>query len=318
MPYFEPNQWKTGAGGIFYNSKAVLGSGASAPTSVLTLNQANSGVTGTVSGLSISSSITGTGATAATAMNISSTVTGVGNVAYGLSLSPTVSSDTNNSMGIRMVPTVDPTAPVSQLLGLNNNWNIGKSTGSNTNSISTAVGNYVRNSVGAGYSGTITNLYAIQIPNTVNSTATITKLVGVAVGEQSGGTNNTNLLVGTSTIPTGDFSIYNPSTRANHFSGSLGIGTTVADKKLEINSATGNNLRLTYNDSNGSAANYVDLLVSSSGDLTVTPSGGDMTLAGTLDVTAYKVGAVAGASGTFTTADAKTVTVTNGLITSIV
>lgn len=53
----------------------------------------------------------------------------------------------------------------------------------------------------------------------------------------------------------------------------LGINTTVPDKALEVNSATGDNLRLTYNDSNGSAANYVDFLVSSSGDLTITPVG---------------------------------------------
>ena len=39
---------------------------------------------------------------------------------------------------------------------------------------------------------------------------------------------------------------------------------------------------------------------------------------GNINATAYKVGTVAGASGTFTTADSKTVTVTNGIITSIV
>lgn len=56
-------------------------------------------------------------------------------------------------------------------------------------------------------------------------------------------------------------------------SGNVGIGTTVADKKLEINSAAGNCLRLTYNDSNGGAANYTDFSVSSAGVLTVAPSG---------------------------------------------
>jgi len=39
---------------------------------------------------------------------------------------------------------------------------------------------------------------------------------------------------------------------------------------------------------------------------------------GTANAVAYQVGGVAGASGTFTTTDGKTVTVTNGLITSIV
>ncbi|HEV7702239.1 MAG TPA: hypothetical protein VGO63_02235, partial [Candidatus Paceibacterota bacterium] len=57
--------------------------------------------------------------------------------------------------------------------------------------------------------------------------------------------------------------------------GYVGIGTTAPDRALEVNSATGINLRLTYNDSNGSAANYADLLVGSSGDLTITASGSD-------------------------------------------
>ena len=64
--------------------------------------------------------------------------------------------------------------------------------------------------------------------------------------------------------------------------GRLGIGTTAPDKQVEINSATGNNLRLTYNDSNGSATNYIDFDVSSTGDLTITPSGGDVLIAGRL------------------------------------
>ncbi len=62
--------------------------------------------------------------------------------------------------------------------------------------------------------------------------------------------------------------------------GKFGFGTTAPDKQVEINSSDGNNLRLTYNDSNGSAANYVDFLVSSSGDLTITPSGGDLAITG--------------------------------------
>ena len=59
-------------------------------------------------------------------------------------------------------------------------------------------------------------------------------------------------------------------------SGNLGIGTSAPDKKLEINSATGANLRLTYNDADGSATNYSDFAMSSGGDLTITASGGDI------------------------------------------
>ncbi|MBU4539600.1 MAG: hypothetical protein KJ689_13560, partial [Bacteroidetes bacterium] len=60
--------------------------------------------------------------------------------------------------------------------------------------------------------------------------------------------------------------------------GLVGIGTTAPGKTLEINAATGGSLRLTYNDSDGSAANYNDFLVGSSGDLTIIASGGDISL----------------------------------------
>lgn len=60
--------------------------------------------------------------------------------------------------------------------------------------------------------------------------------------------------------------------------GTIGINTSAPNRQVEINSATGNCLRLTYNDSDGSATNYVDFLVSSSGDLTLTPSGGDINI----------------------------------------
>lgn len=64
--------------------------------------------------------------------------------------------------------------------------------------------------------------------------------------------------------------------------GLVGIATTAPDRALEINSATGINLRLTYNDANGSAANYADFSTSSGGDLTIAPSGGDTSITGTL------------------------------------
>ena len=65
----------------------------------------------------------------------------------------------------------------------------------------------------------------------------------------------------------------------------FGIGTTGSGKALEINSATGANMRLTYNDADGSAANYADLSTSSSGDLTIAPSGGDTNITGAITTT---------------------------------
>jgi len=55
--------------------------------------------------------------------------------------------------------------------------------------------------------------------------------------------------------------------------GRLGSMTTAPDKQVEINSTTGDALRLTYNDSNGSATHYSDFTVSSAGILSISPSG---------------------------------------------
>ncbi|UCE05144.1 MAG: hypothetical protein JSW07_16205 [bacterium] len=54
--------------------------------------------------------------------------------------------------------------------------------------------------------------------------------------------------------------------------GNVGIGTTGPGRALEVNSADGYNLRLTYSDINGGAANYADFLTSNS-MLTIQTSG---------------------------------------------
>ncbi len=54
--------------------------------------------------------------------------------------------------------------------------------------------------------------------------------------------------------------------------GKLGIGTQAPLRKLDINAADGNCMRLIYNDSDGSATNYADFIMSSAGDMIITPS----------------------------------------------
>lgn len=83
----------------------------------------------------------------------------------------------------------------------------------------------------------------------------------------------------TAALTVGSTSITTDSTLSLQ-GGNVGIGTTAPGKALEINSATGANLRLTYNDTDGSAANYSDLSVTSGGDLTLAPSGGDFNVTG--------------------------------------
>ncbi len=116
-----------------------------------------------------------------------------------------------------------------------------------------------------------------------------TNNVGIAIAEATG-TKQTNLLIGTTTQPAGSYSIYNSSTDNNYFAGKLGIATTAPDKPLEVNSATGAGIRITYNDADGSATNYSDFSVSSGGDLTIAPSGGDTNITGNLIVSSLTSG----------------------------
>jgi hypothetical protein len=65
--------------------------------------------------------------------------------------------------------------------------------------------------------------------------------------------------------------------------GRVGINTTSPDKQLEINSATGNCLRLSYNDNDGSATNYSDLSINSSGILLCTSSNNSVVIGDVTD-----------------------------------
>lgn len=63
---------------------------------------------------------------------------------------------------------------------------------------------------------------------------TITSAAGFAITDQTTATNHTNLLLGTLTIPTGSYSIYNSSANNNYFNGSTGIGTTSPLTRLSV------------------------------------------------------------------------------------
>lgn len=111
--------------------------------------------------------------------------------------------------------------------------------------------------------------WAGQFSTTVGQYTTGAKIEGIARGTF------------TSTNTPTDIAIYTtPTSSATHVerlrirgSGNVGIMTTAPDRALEVNSATGINLRLTFNDANGSAANYTDLLTASDGGLTLKSTG---------------------------------------------
>jgi hypothetical protein len=99
----------------------------------------------------------------------------------------------------------------------------------------------------------------LSISNTTEATSstnggTFTSAGGMAVAKK--------LFVG------GDFS----AAGSAYITGNVGINTSAPSNQLEINSTTGECLRLTYNDNNGSATNYVDMEVDNTGILYIKPS----------------------------------------------
>lgn len=90
---------------------------------------------------------------------------------------------------------------------------------------------------------TLTTSTALRVVNPT-ATGTITNAVGVAIeiGTAAHGTNNTALLLGTLTPPSGNYALYSSSTYASYLAGNLGLGTTSfgssAAKVLALGPAT--------------------------------------------------------------------------------
>lgn len=85
---------------------------------------------------------------------------------------------------------------------------------------------------------------------------------------------NPNLVTGTLQSGYYSFGTVNVERMRITTDGDIGVGTTAPDRNFEINTgaATGG-IRLTYNDANGSATVYSDLLVDSAGTLFISPTG---------------------------------------------
>lgn len=129
-----------------------------------------------------------------------------------------------------------------------------------------------RSAIGAGTGSTDLNFDTTQVTTTSSTNFTI----------KSGATLTNSVIYGSTS---GSWTFGSTGNLNSSAAATLGVGTSSPDKALDVNSATGANLQLTYNDSNGSAANKVTFDVSSSGDLTIAPSGADLNLTGSLTAT---------------------------------
>lgn len=77
--------------------------------------------------------------------------------------------------------------------------------------------------------GTITNAKGVQVSETTNTGGgAITSNAGLVVENHTAGTNNTNVLLGTATLPSGNFSLHNASTAVNVHRGDSRFGSVTA------------------------------------------------------------------------------------------
>jgi len=92
-------------------------------------------------------------------------------------------------------------------------------------------------SASAGFTGTVTNVRGIYItqPNKGLSAVTFTNSVGLVCEALTNATNNTYLLLGTTTSPSGNWGIYVSSTNNSYFAGNVGLNVTPSSYRLDVN-----------------------------------------------------------------------------------
>lgn len=110
--------------------------------------------------------------------------------------------------------------------------------GTGGNVTAARAGNFLVVNNGAGTDVDTAITVAILAAQNAGVGATMQDVVGLIAAEQTAGAvNNTNVLIGTTTIPTGSFSIYNSSTKDNYFAGDVGIGTTSPTSNFQVSKA---------------------------------------------------------------------------------
>jgi hypothetical protein len=103
---------------------------------------------------------------------------------------------------------------------------------------------------------TISNALGIRIADSANTgSTTIVSQAGINISPLSAATNNTALLIGQTSIPAGNFGIYNASTNGNYFAGSVGIGSTTPTSLFSL-ASTSSAYASMYNTTNSRGANF--------------------------------------------------------------
>lgn len=164
-----------------------------------------------------------------------------GNSAYGINTGQTWANTGAQNIGILSSNTSYSTSSTANaLVGLYSQPQVGNLNTANwTQGTYTLLGVYADHRIVSGATGTISNVvglysrflnnsstasvtnnFGVKIGNPV-AVGTITSNAGLCVDTQSTATNNTGLLLGTATIPSGQFGIYQNDTNLNSFNGSI-------------------------------------------------------------------------------------------------
>lgn len=149
--------------------------------------------------------------------------------------------------------------------------------------------------------GTVTAAYGAVIDSALSPGSSITSNVGLLINEQTVGTNNTNLLLGTATPPSGNFSIYNASSYESYFASAVAFNNLTANRVVYADASK--RLQTVATTANGAVYGHATTGIASTaaltnGQLLIGQTGGTP-LAATLTGTAGQIDVTNGA-GTIT------------------
>ncbi len=110
---------------------------------------------------------------------------------------------------------------------------------SGTLATSTNASNYHSEAPSVDTGNLITNFRGFWQRNTSIGAGTLTNSIGVNVESLANGTNNTELLLGTATAPSGNYAIYQADAYTNYFAGKVGIASSTPGALLAVHANNG-------------------------------------------------------------------------------